>query len=106
MYKIIKEFKNEELIYKLGYFLLVDKVYSRIEIYKNGDSLSVGRWGSGAFANQFYFYSAASSKAYSVIDTIKEMFIELRKYSEIPEYIEEEYGDMFLLYKLNDFNEL
>jgi hypothetical protein len=113
MDKVIKEFKinnsdNEDLAYNLGYYLWDNKVYPQIEIYKNGKILSGGYWSTRAYEGLFHFFAAySSSRSDGAFGCrINEMFIWLRKHSDIPEYIEKEYEEIFIIYKLNDFNEI
>jgi hypothetical protein len=103
MDKVIKEFNHENLIYELGYNLLDNKICPRIEIYKNGNLLSGGGWYYSAIVESFNFGTFSSSDAVSGIGTIKELFAELRKYNEISQNIEQEFENIFLLYKMNNF---
>jgi hypothetical protein len=105
MDKVIKEFNNKNLIYQLGYNPWRNKAFLRIEIYKDEELFSGGGRSDGTYGGLFYFFTDYSSSDFSgYANTIKEMFTQLRQYHEIPEYIEKEYEDLFLLYKLNDFN--
>jgi hypothetical protein len=105
MRKVIKEVKENEYTYKLGYELYSNKVYPKMEIYNNEGLLSGGNWYSGSIEGLFYFDTNSSSYTYGDIGTIKEMFTKLRQYNEIPEYIEKEYEKIFLQYKNNNFKE-
>jgi hypothetical protein len=105
--QIIKELEKDEYTYQLGYTLYDNKVYPRIEIWKDKELLSIGIWNYGSVETPFYFNAEySSSNDYGYVDTIKEMFTKLRQYNEISDNIEKEYEDMFLLYKLNNFNEI
>ena len=105
--EVIKVIKKDEFTYKLGYNLYDNKVYPRIEIYKDGELLSGGYWSLGAIAGLFSFFATDSSSfTNGHVDSMKEMFNKLRQYNEIPKYIENEYEKIFLLYKLNDFKEV
>jgi hypothetical protein len=110
MDRFIKEFEINEYTYKLGYNLYSNKVYPRIEIYKNNKLLSGGYLNNaGAFADWLYFYTSISfpdSDNDGYVNTIKEMFTKLKQYNEIPQMIEEEFENIFLLYKLNNFKKL
>jgi hypothetical protein len=112
MDKVIKEFKNnnsnnEDLTYQLGYDLYENKVYPRIEIYKNEVLLSGGYWCFGASVGLSNFIASdSSSYSNSYISTIKGLFNKLRKYNELSQNIEQEYESLFIMYKLNNFNEL
>jgi hypothetical protein len=106
MDKVIKEFNNESLDYKLGYNLYEDKVYPRIEIYKDNKLLSSGHLSIGIDTTEFYFnanYSSSFTNGY--VKTIKEMFIKLREAVDVPEKIEREYESLFIMYKLNNYKE-
>jgi hypothetical protein len=106
MNKTIKEFNNENYTYKLGYNLWSNKVYPRLEVYKNNKMLSEGGLSGGFFEGLFGFCASYSSSFYTgTADTMKELFIELRKHSEVSQNIEEEYESLFFLYKLNNFKE-
>ena len=59
--EVIKVIKKDEFTYKLGYNLYDNKVYPRIEIYKDGVLLSGGYWGFGANAGLFDFGATYSS---------------------------------------------
>jgi hypothetical protein len=107
MKKVIKEFKNGNLTYQLGYNPWRNKIFLRIEIYKDDELLSGGRWGNNARGGLFYFgfnYSTSETPCY--LGSLTDMFIKLREYSEIPEEVEKEYERLFLLYKLNDFKKI
>jgi hypothetical protein len=106
MRKVIKEIKEEECIYQLGYNLYHKKVYPYIEIYKDEELLSGGIWCFGTAGLFFFNATYSSSNAYGNVVTMEEMFTELRKYHDIPEEIEKEYEKIFIMYKLNDFNEI
>jgi hypothetical protein len=105
MDKIIKEFKENEYTYQLGYYFLKDGVYPRIEIFKDRELLSGGNWSNGINAGLFcfvnYFFSFAG-----YVNTIKEMFNGLREYSKIPEEVEKEFENIFIMCKLNNFKEI
>jgi hypothetical protein len=105
--EIGEEYKNSNLTYKLGYNVWDNKVYPRMEIFKNNNLCSGGFLSSKSNVPLFYFDGNIYfpySEGYA--DTIEEMFIKLRKYNEIPRSIEDEYEKIYLLYKLNDFKEL
>lgn len=94
MEKVIKEIKDNRLIYKLGYDLMNNKIRPEIEIYKGKDWLATGCW-RGSYEDLFIFDSNSSSlDSYGVGNTIKEMFIGLRKYNEIPLIIEKEFEEI------------
>jgi hypothetical protein len=104
MNKVIKEIKENEYIYQLGYNLWDNKVYPRLETYKIGKlvfgfSLSPNK----SFSIGIYH---ASSYIYGNVDTIKEIFEEIKNYYDIPKEIEKEYESIFLLYKMNDFKKI
>jgi hypothetical protein len=69
--------------------------------------LSAGYWYARTDPGLFIFGTDISSSIFTntggTVSTMKEMFVELRGYSEVPKYIEKEYESLFIMYKLNDF---
>jgi hypothetical protein len=109
MDKVINKLKKDEITYKLGYNLYDNKVYPRIEIYKNNRLFSGGCWYYGSYYGSyvgFFYFDGLFSDNDGYTDTIKEMFTKLRQYNEIPQMIEEKFENIFIMYKLNDFKEI
>jgi hypothetical protein len=69
--------------------------------------LSGGIWSIGDINESFYFCVNISPNVFGgYVGTIKELFIKLKKYNNIPEEVKTEFENLFLLYKNNDFKEL
>jgi hypothetical protein len=107
MEKVIEKLNINGFKYQIGYDLFDNKVHLFIKIYKDKVLLVGGCWYNEMFGSLLGF-SNAYFASYKIKDvsTIKEMFIELRQYSDVPEEVERKYESLFLMYKLNDFNEL
>jgi hypothetical protein len=103
MDKVIKEIRINNSAYLLGYDLYWEEIYPRIEGYKEKKLILVGYRADGLENNSFGFQVYGQNCG--IVGNIKELFNKLREHNEIPEEIEKEFESLFILYKLNDFNE-
>jgi hypothetical protein len=107
MNKVIKKFNNGCLTYKIGYDLLDNKIYPSLEIYKNNKLLSGCDYYDVNYANSSEFFTVYSDlNTDRDVGTMEDMFIVLRKYNEIPDEVEREYENIFIMYKLNNFKKI
>jgi hypothetical protein len=100
----MKVIKESTVSYKVGYDLIDNKTFPKIEIYRDGILVGWGTLGGGNYEGSFVFVGYGTSDVISgTTKTKDEMFAELRKVFLIPKEIEGEYEKILSLCFLNGY---